>query len=113
MNDEIDKELEEELAKLEEGTSDKPNPEGGPFYGDIYMEEDSKGLPNLPSNEYETDVLKLNIYDYLLLVKDKVAYKDLIQKFGPQAKQKIKELLLERRVTQYNKGNKFYFKAIQ
>jgi hypothetical protein len=105
MNDKIDKELEDELAKLEEDTNDKPNPEGGPSYGDLFI-EDSKGLPSLPSNEYEIDVLKNDIHDYLLSVKDRVAYKDLIQKFGPQAKQKIKELLLERKVTQYNNRKK-------
>jgi hypothetical protein len=147
MGDEIDKELEEELNKLQEEfdskkddhevMDNKTNPEGGPFYGDLYIEEegtlyeDDRGLPKDEENsnsQYDSFTVeggiyykpeevkekdsKLDIYDYLFVLGDKVLYQDIIKEFGNEAKILIKELLSEKKVTQYKKGNKFYFKAI-
>jgi len=89
MNDEQDKELEDELLRL-----------GKELDGESTQE-----------NVTEKD-LKLDIYYYVLALEKATPYKKLIEEFGNEAKPLIKELLKERKVTQYNKGNKFYFKAI-
>jgi hypothetical protein len=67
--------------------------------------------PPLPPPPHPVGSENMGVLGYLNQEGGRVPYKDLIKKFGPRAKEKVKQLLAEGKVAQYKKHNTFWFEA--